>query len=119
MCRKYFRFGNLIQGNKFFINQLDEIGLKTCFTGYYYVVDILDIVINKGLKQKSFSKYVYPKIAEKYNTNECTVERNIRNLIAKNWNDDMQAKLKWNNEQKPSCKKFVFIIKDYIMSKIT
>ena len=78
MCKKYDRFGNLIQGNKYFIKKLNELGLKQNFTGYYYIIDILDIMINKGIGEKSFSKNVYPIIAMKYNKSECTIERNIR-----------------------------------------
>ena len=121
MCKKFDRFGNLIQGNKYFINQLNELGLKQTFTGYYYVVDILDITINQGVKEKSFSKYVYPIIAKKYGKSECTIERNIRNLIDKTWCESMQIKLNsyWNKTEKPSCKKLIYIIKSYIMDMIS
>lgn len=120
MCKKYDRYGQLIQGNKYFINQLNELGIKQNFTGYYYAIDILDILINQGVRSKSFSKYIYPQVAKKYNKSECTIERNIRNLIDKNWNEELKAKLncRFNDGEKPSCKELIFMIKDYIMSNL-
>ena len=120
MCKKYDRYGKLIQGNKYFISQLNYLGFRKNYTGYYYLVDILDILINQGARVKSFSRQVYPIIAEKYNKSECTIERNIRNLIDKNWTEKTQKKLKdvWNKPTKPACRDFIIMIKTYILSQI-
>ena len=121
MCRKYDRFGKYIQENKYFISQLNDIGIRKNYTGYYYLVDILDILINQDLKVKSFSRQVYPIIAEKYNTSECTVERNIRNLIDKSWSDKIRKKLikVYDSPNKPHCRQFIYVIRNYIMMQIS
>lgn len=120
MCKKYDRYNHQVQDKKFFMNVLNEIGIGYNYTGYYYTIDILDILINQDVKIKSFSKQVYPIIAKKYNKSECTIERNIRNMIDKTWSEKTRRKLKdfWHSDKKPPCRQFIFCIRDYILRTI-
>ena len=61
----------------------------------------------------------FPTIAEKYNKNDCTIERDIRNLIAIKWEQSLKAKLSkyWIESEPPSCCKFIRIIKNYLVDQ--
>lgn len=120
MSPKEVKYGNKIANNIFFIRQLDNLGIDKKYLGYYLMVEIMQIMINQEIRIKSFSKQVYPIIAKKFNKTECTIERNIRNLINKCWNDKLKLKLNifWPKEEKPCCKEFIYMIKNYITLQI-
>lgn len=121
MCCKQERLGDKIKGNKFFIMILKKLGIDDKYTGYYYLVQILEIVINYGVKSNSFYKEIYPEVGRFFNTADWTIERNIRHLLHKTWDGEMAHKLKdfWKSEKKPTCRKFIFVLRDYIMSFIS
>lgn len=120
MNNKEIKFGAILSENIFIVKMLKSLGVSSRYLGFYFLVDILDMLINKKLIVKSFSKEIYPIIAKKYNTNECTIERNIRNLIDKTWNQNIKNKVKglWFSQEKPTCCKFIYIIKSYIIMQI-
>ena len=120
MTKKEKRYIPVVKKDVFFIRQLDNLGLNRRYLGYYFLIEIMDLLINKGLEAKSFSKKIYPIISNKYNKSVCTVERNIRNLIDKNWSQELMRKLNiFNpNNNKPSCCEFIKLIKTYIYSQI-
>lgn len=120
MNTKELRFGHHVSGLIFFKLKLEELGIKKKYTGYYYLVEMMNILINEDKKIKSFSREVYPMLAEKYSTNECTIERNIRSVIKKCWSNELMEKLNvyYPNEKRPPCRKFVFLIRDYMLKQI-
>ena len=81
----------------------------------------MEFLINQEIETKSFSKEVYPKIAMKYGKTACTVERNIRSLIDKCWCCELMEKLNvyYADGEKPTCRAFVYLVKNYICNKIT
>ena len=90
-------------------------------------IDIINILIYSIIaltyinKQnfKSFYKDIYPVIALQYNKNNCSIERNIRHLINQHWLDGDKCLL--HNicpGSKPSCCKFIYAIKNYLMEQI-
>ena len=88
--------------------------------GFYYLIEILNLLINQGIKVKSYSNQIYPIVALKYNKSVCTIERNIRNLIDKCWSVDLLKRLNifYHGNKKPSCCKFIELLKMYINSQI-
>jgi len=115
--KKYF---GKIHRCRFIIKRLDGLGINRKYLGYYYVVDILDIMINDDMEIKSFSRQIYPQIASKYGKTECTVERNIRSLIDKTWGINVSNLLGdfSPSEEKPTCQKFLYAVKNYIIQDI-
>ncbi len=95
---------------------LKRLGISNKYIGHYYLLEILDVLINGEIVVRSFEQDVYPYISEKMQVNKCTIERNIRNLIDKCWSCDMMKKLGvfYVEGKKPSCRKFVFIVKRHI-----
>lgn len=120
MSPKEIRYGKNISGNIFFIKQLDELGLNRKYTGFYLLVEIMQVMINEQRIIKSFSEQLYPIIATKYGKTVCTIERNIRSIINKCWNNDMMEKLNayYPAGEKPTCRVFIYLIKNYITDQI-
>lgn len=121
MNHKVEQYTEKISSNVFFIKTLDRLGIKKKYTGYYYLVDILDLVINKGMKTNKFSKKIYPLVADKYHKTECTIERNIRSVISRCCDEKFLDKVDdvYSCEKAPTCCKFIRIIKDFIMAQIS
>lgn len=120
MNTKEKKYSSKVAGKIYFIKQLNSLGLSNKYTGYYMIIEIIQILINEEVRVKSFSKEVYPVIAKKYGKTPCTVERNIRNLIEKSWNYDLMVKLNvyYPQEYKPTCCDFIYMIKNYIAMQI-
>ena len=120
MFTKEIKYGKNIQTKIFFVKKLDELGISKKYLGYFLLVEIMEILINQNKKIISFSKEVYPQIALKYGKTVCTIERNIRNLIDKCWNEEMMEKLNvyYVENKKPTCREFVYLDKNYITKTI-
>lgn len=120
MCAKEIKYGKYVADNLFFSRVLENCGVEKKYIGFYYIVDIMNCLINEHMTVKSFSKQMYPIIAEKYNKDVSTVERNIRNVIDKCWGETMIVNLKmlWPSNEKPTCCKFLDIVRTYIIMKL-
>ena len=121
MSPKELRYGKNIANKVFFVKVLDELGIDKKYLGYYLLIELMEILINHEKRIKSFSSEVYPIIAVKYGKTSCTIERNIRSLISKCWNIDMMEKLNtyYPDGKNPSCQAFIYLVKNYIMQKIS
>lgn len=121
MTLKEEKYQYLIDDNRFFAKRLLDLGLSTKYYGYYFLIVMLDMMINKKVVVKSLTKQVYPEIARIFGLNMCSIERNMRNMINHTWDDRMKSKLKniWFNNSKPSCRKFIFIVKAYLLIEIS
>lgn len=60
---------------------LVRIGLFANLKGFDYILSAVDEVFDNPSCLHSITKLLYPKIAQKFNTTVCGVERNIRNAI--------------------------------------
>lgn len=120
MCSKQIRYEEKIKNSRFFMKILDYLMIDKKYIGYYYIVEILNCLINCGMPEKSMSKIIYPVVGLKFEKNSFTIERDIRHLINKSWNDEFKFKIKdiWEKDEKPTCRKFIFILRDYIYNKI-
>lgn len=121
MSPKEIKYGKNIEGNIYFVKQLDNLGISRKYTGFYLMVELMNVLINEDRKISSFSKQIYPQIAEKYGKTTCTIERNIRNLISRCWNISMMEKLGTYvpESKRPTCRTFVFLVKNYITKQIS
>ena len=121
MSPKEMRYGCKVENKVYFVKCLDELKILKIYTGYYLLVEIMDIMINQGVNSGSFSRLIYPHVAEKYGKSDCTIERNIRSLINKCWDDELMRKLKtyYPDTRKPTCREFIFLVKNYIVNAIT
>ena len=93
MSVKELKYGEMLPNDYFFKKRIKEMGITPKYMGFYYLIEILDLLINQGVIVRSFSKQVYPMLAQKYNKKESTIERNIRSLIYKFWDKNIKEKL--------------------------
>lgn len=120
MTSKELKYNGLIANRIYFIKQIDLLGISKKYTGYYELVEIVNILINEiSCKVVSFSRQVYPIVAQRFNAGVGTIERNIRNLIDKCWNEELLRKLNLAQDTaKPCCQMFIFLIKNYIQNNL-
>lgn len=111
------RFKELIKDDYFVRKRLIELGITEIYKGYYFLVDILSYLINTNNSVRSFSTEIYPIVAKKFNISECIIERDIRNVINVLWDYKLKSKLEclWPYEKKPTCCKFIYVIKNYVV----
>ena len=120
MNTKEKRFNDKICKHIFFKKKIDELKISNKYTGYYLIIEIIAEIINKK-RITSFSREIYPVVAKRFNINDCTIERNIRNLMQKGCCEITNEKIGINNKdviQHLTCRKFIYLIKDYIAQQI-
>lgn len=120
MCNKQDSYFKHVLKNYYFNKRLLRLGIETKYIAFYYLSDMMQTLINEECTVRSFSKQVYPALAEKYNKSLCTIERDIRNLITIKWETNMKDKLSqyWIDEEPPSCCQFIKIIQQYLIDDI-
>lgn len=119
MCRREDSYFKQVDKNYYINKRLMYLGIETKYTAFYFLSDILRKMINEGVRVHSFSRQIYPLLAQKYNKNDCSIERNIRNLIEQRWSI-ISLKLTdyWQKTCPPTCCQFIKIIRDYIADLI-
>lgn len=120
MFTKEKKFNDKITQNLIFDYKMKEIGLEKKYTGYYFLVEIMSLIINKKNEVKSFSGEIYPLVAKKFLTSESSIERNVRSVIASIWSCDRKFEIEktLNLEKKPTCCEFIYALKNYIVNEI-
>jgi len=112
-------YENKISNCKYIVKQIKDLGIEDKYIGFYFVVSIEELLLNATYEIKSFYKDVYPKIAKLYEKNDCSIERDIRHLINQTWQNGGKGELfKLFLGRKPSCCKFIYEIKNYLMRQI-
>ncbi len=116
--KKYFK---MLPNVYFYIKKVKEIGIQPKYMGFYYIVEIMDLLINQNMSVRSFSKQIYPMLAKKYNKKENTIERNIRSVVNKFWHSKLKKELMqmWLRDSIPSCCEFLYILKNYIVMQFS
>ena len=116
MSNKERKYSNILNDYIFFAKQLDNLGFSRRYLGYYMILEIINILVNENVRVVSFTKQVYPLVASRFQKSCCTIERNIRSLIDKSWNMDLMVRLNryFPEDKKPSCRDFLFMIKNHI-----
>lgn len=120
MNTKEKRFKDKIYKHIFFKKKMDELNISNKYTGYYVMIEIISEIIDRQ-KITSFSREVYPIVAKRFNMNDCTIERNIRSLMQKGCENIEIEKLGIAHEkdfQNLTCRKFLYLVKDYISQQI-
>ena len=59
MTTKEIRYGAQMSHNIFIMKQLDNLGIKRKYLGYYFLLDILTGIINQTSRVQSFSRQIY------------------------------------------------------------
>lgn len=105
-----------VERNYIVKKRLNQLGVSTKYIAYYYLVDILDCIIVRECKIKSFSREIYPQIAKKYGKSVYTIERDIRHFINHVWNTNSNfIKDVFELKTKPTCLELIYLIKNFVL----
>ena len=120
MCLTSDKYECLTPNSYFLKKRMTDLGITQNYKGYYYLLEILNIIINEERVVRCFSKEIYPILAKKYAIKGSTIERDIRNIIKVNWDFKLKFKLKefWSGDVRPTCCKFIFIVKNFVLSDL-
>lgn len=67
---------------------LMRLGVTANYKGYFYILSALELCLADRENLQMMTKYVYPKVAKRYNTNWQAVERSIRTVGKIAWTHD-------------------------------
>ena len=120
MTAKIIRLHELTKNCYFISKKLTNLGINEDYKGLYFLIDILDEIINNQKIVRSFSRELYPVVAKNLCVNACTIERDIRHIINVLWDYKLKNKLGylWCKVKKPSCQEFIYLIKNYVIEDI-
>ncbi len=95
-----------------------QLGIHGTQKGYLYLVDSIQMALEDEKNLIQFSKIMFGKIAEKYDTDASNVDRNIRTLVDQCWNsafqEDLQKIASYRLEKKPTVGEFIDILYWYV-----
>lgn len=104
---------------------LHEIGVPSHIKGYQYLRDAIVLAIEDQDALDRVTKILYPKIARKYSTTACNVERAIRHAIEIAWNrGDLDTLRRFfgytvsNTKGKPTNSEFIALIADTLQLQL-
>lgn len=114
---------NKIEG--WIVNYLRSMGISAHLKGYEYIKCAIIYCVDHGGRIPPISTELFPFVAEKYNTNWKSVDRNIRTAIEYAWNHgnvDVQHKLFGytvnGHSGSPTCKEFIAMICERIVIRL-
>ena len=67
------------------VQTLPNLGISPNTKGYHYLRDVIFICVTSDEHITTFSKMLYAKLADKYHTSECSIERAVRHAIKSGW----------------------------------
>lgn len=107
------------------VNYLRSLGVSAHLKGYEYIKCAIVYCIDHGGRIPAISTELFPYVAEKYNTNWKSVDRNIRTAIEYAWNHgnvEVQHKLFGytvnGHSGSPTCKEFIAMICERIVIRL-
>ena len=94
-----------------------RLGITAKYRGFFYVAYAVELAVKQPDRLLMVTKWLYPEVARKYDTNWCCVERNIRTVAILAWenNRDYLEKLaQVPLTKKPTPSEFIGILVAYI-----
>lgn len=67
------------------MNYLLTLGFRPCNSGYYYLIDLIDMYA-RGEKIVPLNKAGYAAVGAKYRKSSATVDKSIQNAVSLAWN---------------------------------
>ncbi len=98
-------------------NLLYDLGLTPNYTGFFHTAYAAYLALQSPQRLRLVTKWLYPEVAEHYQTTPSAVERNIRLAVSHIW--DRNPKLLCSISSvplisKPSSSKFIAILYSYM-----
>lgn len=96
-----------------------SIGIPAHLQGYHYLRESIKLIIDHPEYISSITKIMYPRVAEKFDTTPCRVERAIRHALETSYNKGKMLRLNevlglhvLGRNEKPTNSEFVALIAD-------
>lgn len=96
-----------------------SIGISAHLQGYHYLKESVKLIMENPNYLSGITKVMYPKIAEKFDTTACRVERAIRHALEVSYNKGKMIRLNevlglkvLAKDERPTNSEFVAIIAD-------
>ena len=96
-----------------------SIGISAHLQGYHYLRESIKLIMEHPDYISSMTKVMYPKIASKFDTTPCRVERAIRHALEVSYNKGKMIRLNdvlglkvLTSEERPTNSEFVALIAD-------
>ena len=99
------------------IRLLYGLGLTANYTGFCCILDAVEIALWEPLSLTMVTKWLYPQVAKRHNTNWKAVERNIRTAINIIWNRNslkLQQLTNFPLIKKPTTAQFLSLLIYYL-----
>ncbi len=102
---------------------LIDIGISPHINGYMYIKDCVIQLNELNTSGVSITKYLYPKLAEKYNSSPSRIERSIRHALDVAWqknktiNNQNSLNYIFHGKKKPTNLQFISLIYEDIKLK--
>lgn len=101
------------------VDILLSVGISANLQGYNFLKESIKLAIREPKSINSITKFLYPTIADKFNTTSCRVERAIRHALEVSFNkgkiimlNDIFGLKIFNNQEKPTNSEFVALVAD-------
>lgn len=102
-----------------------SIGISAHLQGYHYLRESIKLIMEHPDYISSITKVMYPKIADKFETTPCRVERAIRHALEVSYNKGKMIRLNdvlglrvLNRDERPTNSEFVALIADKLNLEI-
>ncbi|MGN0960676.1 MAG: sporulation initiation factor Spo0A C-terminal domain-containing protein [Christensenellales bacterium] len=96
-----------------------SIGISAHLQGYHYLRESIKLIMEHPDYISSITKLMYPKIADKFSTTPCRVERAIRHALEVSFNKGKMIRLNdvlelqvLSEDERPTNSEFVALIAD-------
>lgn len=96
-----------------------SIGIPAHLQGYHYLRESIKLIIDHPEYISSITKIMYPRVASKFDTTPCRVERAIRHALESSYNKGKMMRLNdvlglqvLGRHEKPTNSEFVALIAD-------
>ncbi len=101
------------------VNILLSVGISANLQGYYFLKESIKLAIINPYYIGSITKTMYPKVASRFQTTACRVERAIRHAIEVSYNKGKMINLNeifgltiFDKSEKPTNAEFVALVAD-------
>lgn len=105
--------------DKRLMNIFLSIGISAHLQGYHYLRESIKLIMDNPNYINSITKMMYPKIADRFSTTPCRVERAIRHALEVSFNKGKMIKLNdilglnvLSKNERPTNSEFVALIAD-------
>lgn len=107
----------------FFMNTvllMRKFGITTRYQGYFFLPEAIDLAIKQYGNCMKITKDIYPVISRRYGISTKRIERNIRTVIEKAWENNQALMEEIAGEElttSPSNGQFIDIVTYWLMEK--